>query len=168
MAIVNGSLKDIVNASMANRQGKLVFRLNAESVAVTGSNAGAVYPTEEVSINSAASTGNFSIDLQTTTSLLTDAWYTLRIEWLDAEGGSMDFPGWQIRVPVSGGSIDKLITLGPPQGGWGGSLPNLSIVLMGLTFPDNLQVGQLWWKTDPDDPNNLNGKNTGRIEKGTR
>ena len=42
VAIVNGSLKDIVNASMTNRQGKLVFRLNAESVAVTGANAGAV------------------------------------------------------------------------------------------------------------------------------
>lgn len=166
MAIVNGSLKDIVNASMASRQGKLVFRLNAESVAVTGSNAGAVYPTEEVSINSAASTGNFSIDLQTTTSLLTDAWYTLRIEWLDSEGGAMDFPGWQIRVPVSGGSIDKLITLGPPNGGWGGSLANLSLVMIAPEKPDNLQVGQLWLESDPDDPNNFNGKNTSRLYRG--
>lgn len=168
MAIVNGSLKDIVNESLASRQGKLIFQLNEPSVAATGAFSGAIYSTAEKSVNAAASTGNFSVDLQTTTSLLNDAWYTLRIEWLDTEGGSMDFPGWQIRVPISGGSIDKLITLGPPNGGWGGSLPNLSIVQMALTRPDNLQVGQLWWKTDPDDPNNLNGKNTGRIEKGTR
>lgn len=167
MAIVNGSMLDIVNKAMADRAAELFFRLNEPSVAAVGANAGTVYSTEEQSVKTSGSTGNFSIDLQTTTSLLTDAWYTLRLEWLDGKGPGRDFTGWQIRVPVSGGSIDKLITLGPPNGGWGGSLPNLSIVLMSLTFPDNLQVGQLWWKTDPDDPNNFNGKNTGRIEKGT-
>lgn len=166
MAIVSGSMKDLVNASLATRQGRLIFRLSEPSIAVTGANAGSVYPTAESSVIASTSTGNFSIDLQTTTSLLTDAWYIPSIEWLDEAGGATDFPNWQVRVPVSGGSLDKLITLGAPSGGWGGSLPNLSIVQMGLTRPDNLQVGQLWWKTDPDDPNNLNGKNTGRIEKG--
>lgn len=166
MAIVNGSMKDIVNASMAGRAAKLFFRLNDTGVASVGSNAGTVYPADEQPVSPSSSTGNFSIDLQTTTSMLHEAFYTLRLEWLEGGGPGLDFPNWQIRVPADGGRIDRLITLGPPSGGWGGSLPNLSLVLMGLTRPENLQVGQLWWQTDPEDPNNLNGKNTGRIYRG--
>lgn len=166
MAIVSGSMKDIVNVSMANRQAKLFFRLNGPSVAVVGANAGTVYPTEEQSVTPDSSTGNFSIDLQTTTSLLTDAWYTMRLEWLEGGGPGMDFPGWQLRVSNEGGRLDQLITLGPPQGGWGGSLPNLSLVMIAPEQPDNLQVSQFWLESDPDDPDNLNGKNTGRLYKG--
>ena len=168
MALVTFSMKDIVNASMANRAAEVFFQLNEPGVATVGSNAGTVYPTEVQSVKSGAS-GSMSIDLQTTTSMLHDAYYTMRLEWLDGKSPGKDFPGWQLRVPVGGGRLDQLVTLGPPSGGgWGGSLPNLSVVLMGLTLPENLQVGQYWWKTDPNDPNNVNGKNTGQILEGVR
>ncbi|MDR4533202.1 hypothetical protein [Glutamicibacter sp. PS] len=166
MATVTGNLKDIVNQAMGDRQGELVFRLSDPSIAAVGANAGTIYPTAEQRVVP-SSTGAFTVNLQTTTSLLNDAWYTLQIEWLDDEGGVMDFPGWQIRVGVDGGSIDKLITFGPPGGGWGGQLPNLSLVLVSLTKPDNLQVGQLWLQAAPeahDSPDQ--GLNTGKLYRG--
>lgn len=166
MTVVSGSLRDLVGASMANRQGVLVFRPNEAMVQSATTTPGTIHATAEVRVTP-SSNGSFSVNLTATTVMLNDCYYTLRIEWVDGAGGQMDFPDWQIRVPVgSGGHIGNYITLGPPNGGWGGSLPNLSLVLMSLTFPDNLQRGQHWWKTDPDDPQNYNGRNTGEIYRG--
>lgn len=167
MAIVNGFLKDIFNVSMSGRQAKIVFRLNEESVALSGTNAGTMYPTEEQSAVTAFSTGAFSVDLQPTTLLLTDAWYTLRLEWVDGKGPDRAYPGWQVRVGAEGGRIDKLITMGPPQGGWGGSLPNLSFVIVALEKPKNLQVGQLWLQAAPNYHASANeALNTGKLWRG--
>ncbi|MFJ5106639.1 MULTISPECIES: hypothetical protein [unclassified Glutamicibacter] len=166
MPAVTGYLKDLVGAAMANRQGVLVFRPNEAMVQAATTTPGTIHSTAEVRVTP-ASNGSFSVNLTATTVMATDCFYTLRIEWVDGAGPSMDFPGWQIRVPVgAGGSLDQFIVIGPPDGGWGGSLPNLSLVLMSLTFPGNLQRGQLWWKTDPDDPQNYNGRNTGEIHRG--
>lgn len=165
MTAVSGSVKDLVGASMASRQCVLVFRPNEAMIQAATTTPGTVHPTAEVRVTP-ASNGDFTANLTATTVMLNDCFYVLRIEWLDADGGHMDFPNWQIRVTTSGGHIGNYISLGPPQGGWGGSLPNLSLVLMSLNFPDNLQRGQLWWKTDPDDPQNYNGRNTGEIHRG--
>lgn len=165
MTAVSGSVKDLVGASMASRQCVLVFRPNEAMIQTATTTPGTIHPTAEVRVTP-ASNGDFTANLTATTVMLNDCFYVLRIEWLDADGGHMDFPNWQIRVTTSAGHIGQFITLGPPDGGWGGSLANLSLVLMSLTFPDNLQRGQLWWKTDPDDPQNYNGRNTGIIERG--
>lgn len=166
MPVYTGSVRDLVGASMADRECVLVFRPNAAMVQVATTTPGTIHPPAEVRIKP-ASNSTFSVNFTATTVMLTDAFYTLRIEWLDKAGGVRDFPDWQFRVPVgSGGHIGEIIVIGPPQGGWGGSLPNLSLVMMSLTQPPTLQRGQLWWITDPEDPQNLNGKNTGEIRQG--
>lgn len=165
MPAVTGSLKDLVGSSLSNRQGVLVFRPNEAMVQAATTTPGTIHATAEVRV-APASNGDFTANLTATTVMLNDCYYTLRIEWVDGAGGQMDFPNWQIRVPTSGGHIGNYIVLGPPQGGWGGSLPNLTLVMMSLTRPDNLQVGQFWWQSDPDDPLNLNGKNTDNIYRG--
>lgn len=166
MPDVTGSLRDLVSVSMANRQGVLVFRPNAAMLQAATTTPGTIHTTAEVRVTP-SSNGSFSVNLTATTVMLSDAYYTLRIEWVDGSGPDLDFPNWQIRVPVgSGGNIGQFIVIGPPSGGWGGTLPNLSLVIMSLTQPDNLQRGQFWWKTDPDDPQNYNGRNTGEIRQG--
>lgn len=166
MPAVDFQVRDLVGASMASRQCVVVFRPNEAMIQAATTTPGTIHPTAEVRVTP-NSNGQGTANLTATTVMATDCFYTLRIEWVDGSGPSMDFPGWQIRVPVgAGGSLDQFIVIGPPQGGWGGSLPNLSLVIMSLTFPDNLQRGQLWWKTDPDDPQNYNGRNTGEIYRG--
>lgn len=169
MPTVTGYLKDLVGAAMGNRKGKLVFRPNAPMVQAASTTPGTIHSTAEISVTP-ASNGSFSVNLTATTVMLQDAYYTLRIEWLDSEGGAMDFPNWQIRVPVgSGGHIGEFIVLGPPNGGWGGSLPNLSLVLVSETRPDNLQVGQLWLQATPGEHASPDGAlNTGNLYRGTR
>lgn len=164
MGNVSGNVRDIVMGSMAGKVVQLVFRLNAPNVQATGTWAGTIHPTVEERVTP-DSTGAFSVSLVTTTLMLGDAWYELGIVWQGSKEPLWDYPEWQIRVSGDG-PINEMITLGPPGGGWGGPIGNLSLVLLSLTKPPQLKKGQLWWKTDPDDPNNLNGLNTGNIYQG--
>ena len=165
MPAVTGSLKDLIGVSMANRQCVLVFRPNEPMIQAATSTPGTIHPTAEVRVTP-ASNGDWTANLTATTVMLNDAFYTLRIEWVEGNIPPRDFPNWQIRVTTTGGHIGNFVVLGPPGGGWGGSLANLSIVLLSLTQPPGLQRGQLWFQTDPDDPENLNDRNTGRIYRG--
>lgn len=168
MPTVTGYLKDLVGATMGNRQGVIVFRPNEPMIQAATTTPGTIHPTAEVRVTP-ASNGSFSVNLTATTVMLSDAYYTIRIEWVDKGIPPMDFPDWQVRVPVgSGGHIGQFIVLGPPQGGWGGSLPNLSLVLISETRPDNLQVGQLWLQATPGAHASPDGAlNTGILYRGT-
>lgn len=167
MPAVTGYLKDLVGDAMADREGVIVFRPNAAMVQATSTTPGTIHSTAEKRIKPDAN-GSFSVNLTATTIMLTDAYYTLRIEWVDGSGPALDYPDWQIRVPVgSGGHIGEFITIGPPNGGWGGSLPNLSLVMIAETQPDNLQVGQLWLQATPGEHANPDrALNTGKLYRG--
>lgn len=172
MPVVTGTVLDLLSASMASRGVELVFQPNEPMLQVATTTPGRIHPTAEVKVKPDAS-GKWSAALTATTVMLSDCFYKLRIDWADGSGTAKDFPDWQIRVPVTGGHIGEFVVIGPPQGGWGGSLPNLSLVMMalpvdsqGIKPPPGLQRGQPWWLTDPDDPQNLNGKNTGEIRQG--
>lgn len=160
MATVTGSLKDIVGADMADRVAALFFQLNGPTIQATSTTPGTIHPTEPKKIIPSGDS-SFTANLVATTVMLTNSWYTLAIQWNDSAGTLMDFPDWQIRVPVAGGVLSELITLAGRAGGPGGSGPNFTAVLYGLTEPPNLVVGQMWWKTDPNDP--YGPKNTGLV-----
>lgn len=173
MPAVDFRVRDLVGASMASKKCVVIFRPNEAMLQAATTTPGTIHPTAAVRVTP-NSNGEGTANLTATTIMLTDAFYTLRIEWVEGKISPRDFPNWQIRVPVgAGGSLDKFVVIGPPQGGWGGSLPNLSLVMMALspnraklTPPPGLQRGQNWWDTDPDDPQNLNGQNTGDIYRG--
>lgn len=155
MPTVTGEVRDIVGGSMASRVAELVFRLNAPNIGTSGAIASRIIPTAKHTVKP-SSDGSFSVDLTQTDILLGDAWYELGIVWNESEGPSWDYPQWQIRVTGSGPLID-MVVMGPPGGSWGGPIGNLSLVLIALTRPPNLQRGQLWLKGDPNDPANNSG-----------
>lgn len=163
-AAVTGSVKDIMDLPMDGRQIALEFQLNDINVQTSAGTVGRINPTAPVRAAISPSSGFFTANLEPTTVMLFDAWYTLRAYWVDTGAPLRDFPGWQIRVPPEGGAINNLVALGPPNGGWGGQLPNLSLVLISPDQPDNLQVGQLWLQLDPDNPGS--SKDTGRLSRG--
>lgn len=158
MPAVSGELKSIIGETLAARVGKLYFRLNEPNIGAVGAMNNRIIPTavEEVI---PTSTGAFTFNPAPTEYMLFDAWYILTIKWNDAAGSLTDFPQWQIRVPNAGGDFTDMIF--PGGGGQGG---NLSLVLLSLTKPPNLKPGQLWLKTDPDNPDNP--ANTGLIYVG--
>lgn len=167
MPVYTGSLRDLVGASMANRQCELVFSPNEAMLQVATTTPGTIHPTAEIRVKPSAN-GNFSVNLTATTVMLTDCFYLLRIEWVDKGVPPKDFPNWQLRVPVgSGGHIGEIITVGPPHGGWGGSLANLSLVLVSPTRPKGLQRGQLWLQAVPGEHASPDEKlNTGILWRG--
>lgn len=167
IADVTGSIKDIMDVSMADRQVELVFRLNDMNIQTSAGTIARINPTATVKVTPSETNGFFTVSLEPTTVMLFDAWYTLTAHWVDGSGPVIDFPGWQIRVPAEGGDITSMVTIGPPQGGWGGQLPNLSLVLVSLEQPDNLQVGQLWLQAAPNNHDNPNpALNTGKLYRG--
>lgn len=155
MPAVSGELKSIIGETLASRVGKLYFRLNEPNIGAVGAMNNRIIPTatEEVI---PSSSGAFTFNPAPTEYMLFDAWYIMTIEWKDTNRTLTDFPQWQIRVPNAGGDLTDMIF---PAGGGQGS--NLSLVLLSLTKPPNLKVGQLWFKTDPSNPSNP--ANTGQI-----
>lgn len=164
---VTGSVKDIMDMSMDGREIGLEFRLNDINVQTSAGTVGRINPTAPARASINPTSGFFTAPLEPTTVMLFDAWYTLTAFWVDTGGPAMDFPGWQIRVPAGGGAINNMITLGPQGGGWGGPIANLSLVLISLTKPDNLQVGQLWLKASPENHDSPNPDlNSGELYRG--
>lgn len=159
MPVMTWELKDIVGATLASRVGRVIFRLVEPNVVATGTNAGRIIPTAEVAVTP-NSDGSGSVNLTATSTMLGDGYYVISIEWVDTSKPNADFPNWKIRVGSSGGNLSEFIEMGSG----GGNGPNLSLVLMGLTKPANLRVGQLWWKTDPNNPEGPS--NTGLIYVG--
>lgn len=146
MPAVTGSITDIVGSLMADRQGVLKFRLNAPNIQAGSSIPGTIHPTAGEWVTPDVA-GDFSVNLRSTTTMLTDAWYVLEIHWLD--GSPMtDFPQWQIRVPSAGGLLVNLISTGPSNGGGGGANP--MVWWVGLTPPPH--HGLIWNYLDPDNP----------------
>jgi hypothetical protein len=157
MASVTGNVKDALSITMGNRQIKLVFRPNKTFIQAASTTPGTIHPTEEVEVVPAAN-GDFIANLVATTVMLPDAWYDLRIEWLDGTGPVKDCPQWRIRVPVAGGTLDQLIDYTGPTGGGGGGT-NQKLWWVSLTEPQ--QKSNLWLKQNPD--NTDDPANTGKV-----
>lgn len=150
MAVVTGNLKDIGGASMASRNGVVKFTLNAGNITASG---GGLRPDNTQTVTP-SSDGTFSTNLEPTVSMLADAWYVVRIEWLDNVGNLITYLEFQIRVPSSGGVISDLIDLGT-----GGANP--LIWWAGLTAPPSRRY--LWLHMNPAD--NTDPAGTGDVRQ---
>lgn len=152
MALVDGSLKDILGENFISRKGEIRFIPNEPGVRVAGI-PGQVVPTSAVSATF-ESDGDFTADLADTSTFLNDMFYRMQIIWQDEEAGTTlaDFPGWQIRV-TGPGNIGNMISFGPSPGGGGGANP--MIWWVGLTPPPNRNF--IWNYLDPEDPDRETG-----------
>ena len=156
MAVVTGNLKDIGGASMANRNGVVKFTLNAGNITASG---GGLRPDNTQTVTP-ASDGTFSTNLEPTSSMLLDAWYNVRVEWLDNAGNLITYMEFQIKVPAGGGVLSDLIELGGGTGGGGGGA-NPFIWWVGLTAPPSRRY--LWLHTNPNDQ--ADPANTGDVRQ---
>lgn len=154
MAVVTGNLKDIGGASMANRNGVVKFTLNAGNMTASG---GGLRPDNTQTVTP-TSDGTFSTNLEATSGMLLDAWYNVRVEWLDSAGNLITYMEFQIKVPAGGGVLSDLIDLG---GGAGGGGANPLIWWVGLTAPPSRRY--LWLHTNPNDQ--ADPANTGDVRQ---
>lgn len=157
MPTVTGNVLEITGGSMHGRNIALEFALTGPNLRNS-----TVFTTQPVTVTPLLN-GDFEVNLADTTAMKFTAWYVMRVRWLGPGYPLADFPEWSITVPPDGGQLKDLVTLTRPGGA---GRENLTRVIMSLTRPPNLLLGQLWWKTDPDDPDNLNGLNTGEIYMG--
>jgi hypothetical protein len=145
MALVTGSLKDFALAPMSDRTPQITFSPSAPAA-----KDGLLLATRPVSVYPTGS-GSFSVDLQPTDELMPVTWYTVRISWLESEGGyvAVDFVDWKLFVPQEGGAIGDLID----------APVNPALVYISLTPPTNALPGTWWLESNP---NNINDPaNTG-------
>ena len=151
MATVTGNLKDIGGATMANRNAVVKFTLNAGNITASG---GGIRPDNTQTVTPGAD-GTFSTNLESTTGMLLDAWYNVRVEWLDNVGNLITYMEFQIRVPSGGGVLSDLVEVGLRGRG------NQMIWWVGLAAPPSR--GYIWLHTDPS--NNNNPANTGDVRQ---
>lgn len=156
MAVVTGNLKDIGGVAMANRNGVVKFTLNAGNITASG---GGLRPDSTQTVTP-TSDGTFSMNLEPTDSMLRDAWYNVRVEWLDSVGNLITYMEFQIKVPSGGGVLSDLIDL-EGSGGGGGGGANPLIWWVGLTAPPSRRY--LWLHTNPD--NSDDPANTGDVRQ---
>lgn len=155
MPAVTGSLHDIIGSRMTGKEAVILFELNGPNIRSGGD----IHPTETVRVTPSELDGSFTVNLMQTTSMMTDAWYKIRIRWLGTEAGSalIDFPDWKIRVPSGGGRLDQMFSADEP--GF-----NRRMVWVSLTSPPtNLPAFSLWLHSDPDDPDNTNYQSSGKL-----
>lgn len=155
MPSVTYNLSDVGLGHLTGLNPEVIFTLNEPNTA------GAKIFSTRPEKSTPDSAGNGTVTLADTTVMSRAAWYTLSVRW--QEPGVAGMTGYspvdvhtnlRIIVPAEGGPIGNLIL---------GGITNLSLVYVSLTEPTILILGMFWWKTDPDDPTNINGLNTGRI-----
>lgn len=129
MAIVTGTMLDFKLFSLFPEGGRIVFTPSEPALRESGflvTRRIVVYPDAygAWSQNLAATTGLGSSTLH----------YKVRFEWLESGAGyvGVDFPGWELRVPPSGGAFSDLVFpsgtngiqfgLGPPPPGLSGTV----------------------------------------------
>lgn len=90
--------------------------------------------------------GHFEVDVQPTDVTSPESFYTVRVEWLDTDGGFIGVDLWDfpIYVPSTGGAIGDLMrATANPQLAWVGVNPPSGV----------LPVATVWWlQVNPDDP----------------
>lgn len=147
MAKIYGTLLDFSLDALAPFSPRLIFA--GSQPATSGER---LHSTKSFMVAVAAD-GSFSVDVQPTDNLIPAAYYTVRVEWLDSDGGfvGVDFPDWRITVPASGGAIGDLL----------GSPVEPSLAWINLSAPRNPVRGTWWLKANPADPNDI--RNTGEL-----
>lgn len=146
-APVVGNVTDVGGTHLNGKYPEIHFTLNKPNT-----KGGKVHPTQPLTVVPDPTTGAFTANLESTTDMLDQAWYTVSIQWLDAAGNYVraDFPDWALQVPTAGGSFSDLFGR-PPT--------NTRMVWVSLTAPteDQRDLFTMWLQKDPaDDANPLN------------
>lgn len=158
MATVTGNALDITGATMDLKDIRVVFTLNAVNV---GMNEGGLIPDNQTRVKPHPDTGEFSLNLQPTTSMALDAWYDVSLTWKQDVKPLTGYLGIKIRVPGSGGRINDLIDTSGSGGG-----PNRRIVWVGLTPPANPYPFMLWLEQEPGpNPDPFDPRNTSDLHE---
>lgn len=147
MAVVTYNLKDATGATMTSLNPVVKFTLNRGNITASG---GGLRP-DKPAVSIPSSDGTGSINLEPTVSMLADAWYTVRIEWLDNLGNLISYFEFHIRVPTGGGSLSELADFD----GIGSGGRNPWLWWVGLTPPPSR--GYIWNYLDPADPDRETG-----------
>ncbi|QOT16473.1 hypothetical protein [Paenarthrobacter sp. YJN-5] len=153
MPAVPGNLTEVNFGHLVGKAPEIIFTLNAPNA-----KPGVMIPTEPVSV-APAGDGSFTANLQSTEDMMDDAWYTVSIKWLDSPGKYVkaDWPDWQLRVPLGGGTFSDLFGR-PPK--------NSLMFYVSLSAPTNVPQGSWWLEDDPADPDNpLNTGNLHQLRK---
>jgi len=148
MAVITGTLLDFSLDALAPYSPRLIFA--GSQPATSGDR---LLSTRPFMVRVEAD-GSFSVDVQPTDSVTPAAWYTVRVEWLDSDGGfvGVDLPDWRIFVPKEGGAIGNLIQ----------APSNPALVWVGLTPPPAPVTPGTWWLvSNPDDV--TDPRNTGEL-----
>jgi hypothetical protein len=149
-APVTLTLSDVVGGHLVGKYPEIIFTLNKAN-----SKAGKMHPTEPAVV-SPPDSGVATVNLETTTDMMDDAWYTVAIRWLDAAGNyvKVDYPDWAIQVPPGGGSFSDLFGK-PPS--------NMQMFYVSLSAPEDPRKWTWWLEDDPTDPDNP--LNTGNLHQ---
>lgn len=167
MATVTGNLKDITGGTFGSREGVIQFTLNAGNISVTSGN---VVPDNTREVVPDFDTGAFTINLEPTTGMALDAWYTVSVLWLQQFESGMREPAalasyvdLKIRVPAGGGEISELWDAGAGNGSAG---PNGRVVWVSQTAPSKPHRFMLWLQQEPGpNPDPFDSRNTGNLKE---
>lgn len=140
MAVITGTLLDFSLDALAPYSPRLIFTGSQPATA-----GGKLLSTRPFMVRVEAD-GSFSVDVQPNDVTYPATYYTVRVEWLDADDGFIGVDLWDfpIYVPSSGGNIGDLMqTTANPQLAWVGVNPPSGV----------LPVATVWWlQVNPDDP----------------
>ena len=150
MADVIGTLWDAGLGHLVGKSPVLYFMLNRANAKNGGH-----YTTEPVKVIPAGD-GSFIAPLASTTDMYDDAWYTMRVQWVNSSDpktfSARDYLDWELEVPTIGGSFSDQFGR-PPR--------NTRMVYVSLTAPPNPKKYALWLKDNPNDP--ADPANTGNL-----
>jgi len=152
---VTGDVLDLGGQSMAEYNAEVIFELNRPNIMATG---GGIRPGKSKKVIP-GSDGKFSTSLEPTVSMLADAWYKVRVQWLDAKRNLIAYLDFQIRVPTGGGNLSDLADFSGNGGNGGGA--NQMIWWVGLTAPPSKRY--LWLHMNPQD--NTDPAGTGDVRQ---
>ena len=163
MPAVTGNVQSITGSSMDARDVVVRFTLNQGNIRVPSSG---LRPDMWQDVTPDPSTGDFSINLQQTTDMALDAWYTVQILFQQSPSSTngagmalISYVDLKIRVPAGGGELSELIDYSAGGGG-GAPGPNGRIVWVSQTPPPAPRPFMLWLQqepgatVDPFDPRN--------------
>lgn len=144
LATVTGTITDIAAAPLVDAQVRIVFDLPRPAFRPGPGNFAPGFATKKV-VDNFASTGTFSIELESNVGTMPPTPYRVRLEWLEgpdalAGGGGYvgsDHLAWDLWVPEGGGNLANLLEL--PA--------NPSLVWESPTEPLNPLPGYKWLNT---------------------
>jgi hypothetical protein len=136
MPTVTGTLRDFNITTLAAHSPRIIFTASGVAFSPTR-----IYSTIPIVVTPDLA-GDFSVFLQATEDVDPAIWYTIRIEWLDSDGGyvGVDLVEWKLFVPSAGGSIGDLMEV-PANG---------VRIWVDIDPPKYPSPGTLWLKVNPD------------------